>query len=196
MSVNNIRERTAKLTEYACPRYDPIHSYSRQVFVMTKKSREAKVPEVSGVHSEHIREIVFSIRRLMQAGELYTKELNKAYNVSSAQLNCLLALDENGSLPISKIAKHIMVKSSTVTGILDRLEKKDLVRRIRVSTDRRVITVELTETGTVLATNAPSPIQQKIVDGLNRLSERQITKISGSLKKLTDMLDVQDISVI
>jgi len=148
-----------------------------------------------GVHAKRTREIIYSIRRLMQAGELYTKELNKIYNVSSAQLNCLLGLYENGSLSPSHIAKHILVNSSTVTGIIDRLEHKGLVKRLRVSQDRRVITVELTKSGKVLAENAPPPVQQKIIDGLNKLSAEQIDQTAAVLISLTDMLDVQDLEV-
>ncbi|MCJ7687168.1 MAG: MarR family transcriptional regulator [Desulfobacteraceae bacterium] len=152
--------------------------------------------EISGdIYTIRTKEIVYSIRRLMQAGEHYTKELNKIYNVSAAQINCLLALHENGPLPPSQIAKHVMVNSSTVTGVIDRLEKKDLVRRLRISQDRRVITVELTKNGKVLAENAPPPIQQKIIDGLNQLSPSKIEQISLTLKRLTDMLDVQDLKV-
>jgi len=141
------------------------------------------------------KEIIYAIRRLMQAGEHYTKELNKVYNVSAAQINCLIALHENGPLSPSRIAKHIMVNSSTVTGIIDRLETKALVKRSRISPDRRVVTVELTKAGKVLAENAPPPIQQKIVDGLNRLSPKEIDEIALTLKRLTDMLDVQDLKV-
>ena len=152
--------------------------------------------EISGnIYTIRTKEVVYSIRRLMQAGEHYTKELNKIYNVSAAQINCLLALHENGPLPPSQIAKHVMVNSSTVTGIIDRLEKKDLVKRQRISKDRRVITVELTKTGKTLAENAPSPIQQKIIDGLNQLSPSKIEQISLTLRRLTDMLDVQDLKV-
>ena len=152
--------------------------------------------EISGdIYTIRTKEVVYSIRRLMQAGEHYTKELNKIYNVSAAQINCLLALHENGPLPPSQIAKHVMVNSSTVTGIIDRLEKKDLVKRLRVSQDRRVITVELTQSGEILAENAPSPIQQKIIDGLDKLSPSEIEEIALTLKRLTDMLDVQDIEV-
>jgi len=152
--------------------------------------------EISGdIHTIRTKEIIFSIRRLMQAGEHYTKELNKIYNVSAAQINCLLALYENGPLPPSQIAKHVMVNSSTITGIIDRLEKKDLVKRLRISHDRRVITVELTRTGKILAENAPSPIQQKIIDGLNQLSPGEMDEIALTLKRLTDMLDVQDLKV-
>jgi len=149
----------------------------------------------SDINTIRTKEIVYSIRRLMQAGEHYTKELNKIYNVSAAQINCLLALHENGPLPPSQIAKHVMVNSSTVTGVIDRLEKKDLVRRLRISQDRRVITVELTKSGKMLAENAPSPIQQKIIDGLNQLSPSEIEQIALTLKRLTDMLDVQDLKV-
>jgi len=149
----------------------------------------------SDIHTIRTKEIVYSIRKLMQAGEHYTKELNKIYNVSAAQINCLLALHENGPLPPSQIAKHVMVNSSTVTGVIDRLEKKDLVRRLRISQDRRVITVELTKSGKMLAENAPSPIQQKIIDGLNQLSPSEIEQIALTLKRLTDMLDVQDLKV-
>ena len=131
----------------------------------------------------------------MQAGEFYTKELNKKYQVSAPQLNCLLSLYENGPLPPSQIAKHIMVKSSTVTGIVDRLEQKGLVKRFRNSPDRRIITIELTDSGKNLAKNAPPPIQQKIIDGLKKLSKDELDPIIFSLTKLTDMLDVQDLDV-
>ncbi len=141
------------------------------------------------------KEIIFSIRKLMQAGEFYTKELNKKYQVSAPQLNCLLSLYENGPLPPSQIAKHIMVKSSTVTGIVDRLEQKDLVKRFRNSPDRRIITIELTDSGKNLAKNAPPPIQQKIIDGLKKLSKDKLDQINLSLTKLTDMLDVKDLDV-
>ncbi len=144
---------------------------------------------------DHTAQIIFSIRRLIQANELYTKELNKKYQVSSAQLNCILSLYEYGPLPPSKIARHIMVKSSTVTGVVDRLEKKGLAERMRNSPDRRVITIQLTEAGKKLAQNAPPPIQQKIIDGLKQTEKTKIDQIVRSLNMLTDMLDVQDLEV-
>jgi len=142
-----------------------------------------------------IREIIHQIRRLMQAGSLYSKELNKKHQVSAAQLNCLLALYEAGAMPSSQIARHIFVKPSTVTGIIDRLEQKKLVQRVRSSPDRRVITIELTEEGKKLAENAPPPIQQKIMDGLRSLSLSDAEKILNGLQALTHMLDVQDLEV-
>ncbi len=144
---------------------------------------------------DHTKEIIFAIRRLIQAAELYTKELNKKYQISAAQLNCLLALYENGPLPPSQIARHMMVQSSTVTGVVDRLEQKGLVSRSRNTRDRRIITVQLTDLGIDLTVNAPPPIQQKIVNGLKKLSEDEKERIFRALNTLTSMLDVQDLEV-
>jgi len=68
-----------------------------------------------------IREIVYLIRKLMQTGAVYTKELNKKYNVSAPQLATLRILLHDGAMPASQIAKKIMVNSSTLTGVIDRL---------------------------------------------------------------------------
>jgi DNA-binding MarR family transcriptional regulator len=145
--------------------------------------------------SDQTKQIIFSIRRLIQASELYSKELNKKYQISAAQLNCILTLYEYGPLPPSKIAQHMMVKSSTVTGVVDRLENKGLAERLRNSPDRRMITIQLTPAGKKLAENAPPPIQQKIIDGLKQTEKAKKEEIVNALNMLTGMLDVQDLEV-
>jgi DNA-binding MarR family transcriptional regulator len=137
-----------------------------------------------------IEEIVFQIRRLIQAEEYHTKALNKKYQVSAPQLNCLMALFKNGPLPPSKIARYILVESSTVTGIIDRLEQKGFVRRVRSSRDRRKIFIELTDSGRMLASYAPPPIQLKLHDGLKKLSHQNLETILEGLHMLTNLLDV------
>ena len=147
---------------------------------------------ISESQPDRIQEVIHLMRKLMQAGERYTKELNKKYGVSAPQVACLMALLENGPISPSQIAKRIMVESSTVTGILDRLEQKGLVARTRVSQDRRVITVDLTETGRRLAENAPPPIQHKIVKGLRKIEEGERARIIDTLNRLTEMIDADD----
>jgi DNA-binding MarR family transcriptional regulator len=129
----------------------------------------------------------------MQAGAYYTKELNKKYNVSAPQVACLLALLEDGPMALSLVARKIMVNSSTLTGIIDRLEQKGLATRTRTSLDRRVITIELTEEGRKLAENAPPPVQLKIVEGLKQLSEQEREQIIQALSKLAEMIDSKDL---
>jgi len=138
---------------------------------------------------ETTRWIIWYLRRLDQAGGLYSKELYKKYQVSQPQLSCLLVLSEYGPLPLSKLANYILVKPSTVTGIVDRLEEKDLVRRVRSLADRRVITIELTKKGETLASQAPPPIPQSIIDGLTNLPPQKTQRIVESLAALVGLLD-------
>jgi DNA-binding MarR family transcriptional regulator len=135
------------------------------------------------------RWIVWYLRRLVQAGDLYSRELNKNYRVSQPQLSCLLALQEYGPLSLSKLAKYILVKPSTVTGIIDRLEQKGLVRRERSLLDRRVVTINLTEAGEALAYEAPPPIPKSIVKGLEKVPTSEIKDIVKSLSTLVAMLE-------
>lgn len=138
---------------------------------------------------ESMRWIVWYLRRLAQAGERFNKELFKKYQVSQPQLTCLLALHEYGSLPISKLAKYVLVGPSTVTGIVDRLEQHGLVVRKRTEADRRVITIELTPEGLSLVSEAPLPIPLSIVEGLVKLPPNEIGRIVESLATLARMLD-------
>ena len=146
-------------------------------------------------HEDHLKKIMYLIRKLIQAGELYTKELDRNYQVSVPQLLCLLTLHENGSLPPSQIAKNMMVGSSTMTGIIDRLEQKQLVNRVRNSPDRRMITISLTEGGKKLARNAPPPIRQEIIDGLKRLPKNEIEKIIQGLEMFVELIDIKELEI-
>lgn len=168
------------------------------VITKTQATKERNITFKNTKHKsspDKVKEIIFLIRKLMHGAELYTKELNKKYSITSAQLNCLLALHENGPLPPSQIARYMMVNSSTVTGVIDRLEQKRLVSRQRNSPDRRIINIQLTPDGKKMAEVAPPPIQQRVVDGLQQLSSNQLNQIILSLTKLTRMLDLQDLDV-
>ncbi|MFH1124465.1 MAG: MarR family transcriptional regulator [Pseudomonadota bacterium] len=142
--------------------------------------------------ADRTSEIIWLIRRLMQAQDLYSKALDKAYNVSSCQLACLLSLHEKGPMPTSQIARHVLVNSSTVTGVIDRLERKKLVQRSRGSTDRRVITITLTGAGRRLAETAPPPVEKKIVEGLKKMPHQEMEQILAGMGKLTKLLDLYE----
>lgn len=63
------------------------------------------------------------------------------------QIHTLTSVGHEGRLSMKEIARRLGVTEKTVTGIVDRLERDALVRRIRDTVDRRVVLVELTESG-------------------------------------------------
>jgi DNA-binding MarR family transcriptional regulator len=82
---------------------------------------------------------------------------------------------------------------STITGLIDRLEKKALVERDRDQTDRRVIKLRLTSKGKGLVKRAPNPIQGKMIYGLRRLKRKELNLIHHSVQKLVEVMEVQDV---
>jgi DNA-binding MarR family transcriptional regulator len=56
-------------------------------------------------------------------------------------------VDENLAYPIGELGKKARVKKSSMTDIVDRMERDGLAERVRDSKDRRVVKVQLTNTG-------------------------------------------------
>jgi MarR family transcriptional regulator, 2-MHQ and catechol-resistance regulon repressor len=67
--------------------------------------------------------------------------------VTFSQYSVLLALSRNGPMPMSKLGDHMLVAPANVTGLVDRMEKKGLVRRRRDARDRRLYVIEPTDLG-------------------------------------------------
>ena len=70
------------------------------------------------------------------------------YGITVSQCYLLDALSTHGPLSMQDLAKHLCLKISTVTRLVDGLAKKNLVRRQKDAEDRRIVRVELTGTGT------------------------------------------------
>lgn len=98
-------------------------------------------------------------------------------NLTFPQALVLTVLGEDGPLPISALAERTGSANSTVSGIVDRLEKLDLARRTRSEHDRRVIYVEATEK-------------------YRQLRERAQTNVSGYFSTLLDEMPAEDRSLV
>jgi len=89
-------------------------------------------------------------------------ELLKAHGLSPTQYNALRILRGAGDagLPCSEIADRMITHDPDITRLLDRLERRSLVRRSRSRDDRRVITARITAAGLSLLRGLDGPIEQ------------------------------------
>ena len=78
----------------------------------------------------------------------FMNRLLREYDVSPMQCRTLTFLhDAPGEVNQKTLERYLMVKPSTVNGIVDRLEEKELLRRTASKTDGRCRILELTEQG-------------------------------------------------
>ncbi len=73
---------------------------------------------------------------------------NILLNCTKNEMLVLLQLYRGADINMSQIAEYLDAPLNTTTGIVSRMEKKQMVQRIRNENDKRVVTIMLTETGT------------------------------------------------
>jgi len=138
-------------------------------------------------------EVLVSIRRVIRATDLQSKQLAKISGLTAPQIMLMRAINKHPNATIREIADNINLSQATVTTIIDRLEKRELVVRIRSQTDRRKVHVALTESGVIAIDTAPTLLQGHFVDRFSALAEWEQNMIIASLQRVAEMMDAQDI---
>jgi DNA-binding MarR family transcriptional regulator len=142
-----------------------------------------------------ISEIMQSLRRIFKAIQDYSHEVLKKFGITGPQLWALKNISQNRSLSLGDLSEKMCLHPSTITGVIDRLEKKGYVVRDRGQKDRRVVKVQLTAEGERLVRKAPNPVQGKMIYGLMRLKKDELNSIYDSIQKLVEIMEVQNLKV-
>lgn len=90
---------------------------------------------------------ILEIRKLSRFLDKYSKYLNNNYNVTLPQMLCLYEISSRDSINLTELTRSINLNNSAVTGIVDRLEAKGFVQRVKKGKDRRTIYLEITPAG-------------------------------------------------
>ncbi len=104
----------------------------------------------------------------------------------------LTVLGEDGPVPISALAERTGSANSTVSGIVDRLEKLGLAKRRRSETDRRVIYVSATEKYQEMRSRAATNVNGYFQSMMSGLTQEEREMVATALKKLDEALTRQD----
>ena len=105
------------------------------------------------------------------------------------QAMVLTVLGEDGPVPISTLAERTGSANSTVSGIVDRLEKLGLAKRQRSETDRRVIYVSATEKYATLRDKAATDVRSYFSTLMDHMSEEDRALVASALQKLEEALN-------
>lgn len=95
-------------------------------------------------------DVFIKLMRASQSVRERTFEHIAAAGLSQSQFGVLETLHHLGPLTVSQLADKHLLSRNNFTTVIDNLEKKELVRRVRDQEDRRVVMVHLTETGQAL----------------------------------------------
>lgn len=140
-------------------------------------------------------EILINIRKILRSLNLESKKIQKEYGVSIPQLMCLDYLGGKADFRSTQgeIAKYLNLNSSTMSGIIDRLELKGLVARLPNPQDKRTVFISLTSKGARLLEQSPQLLHHQLSRKLEKLPAEKLTEINNALRILIESLHIEEI---
>ncbi|WP_462156887.1 MarR family winged helix-turn-helix transcriptional regulator [Pseudoalteromonas sp. GB56] len=138
-------------------------------------------------------ELLIALRKVIRAIDLHSKQLNKTSGLTGPQLLIMHEVAQTDGITASRIAQNVNLSPATVTNILDRLESRALVSRVRSELDKRRVSLYLTDQGQALLDKAPQPLQEHFIHKFSNLDEWEQTLLLSSMQRIAAMMDADNI---
>lgn len=145
-----------------------------------------------GENMELFECVNFTLTRAQNSVFNYFKSRLAPLDVTPVQYAVLKCLWDNGDQYPTQIAQAICLDTSTVTGILDRMEKKGLLERVHSDTDRRAVSIHIKQAGLDLRGDIESAVQlanDAVLDGIDK---RHWAGLQEDLDKIVANVEAQE----
>ena len=128
----------------------------------------------------------YLMRRILALMGAQVDDALEPRDLTSAQWVPLLKLHLGHASSVAELARECQLDSGAMTRLLDRLEAKGLVERVRSSADRRVVNLELTKQGREAAREIPAVLCQVQNAFLQGLSIEEWQQLRSLLRRVLD----------
>ena len=133
--------------------------------------------------------VLAELRKIVHALELNSKSLVRRVGLTGPQLVILKEIGVANDISIGDIAKKVSLSQGTVTGIIERLEKRGMVQRWKCKSDRRRVYVKTTSVGNEILNNAPPLMHESFVSQFNQLPPWTQNMILSAVQQLAAIMD-------
>lgn len=159
---------------------------------MVSQSDVAKKPKVAGGTSvgaldevDLWRSMASNWKRLHHDAEKNLLRLD----LNVAELRILRVLREQGSSPMNRFRAETMLSQPSITGLVDKLEERGLVERVRSREDRREVLIAITTKGNHTYSKGMDLHRQFVEKAFSALEPDEARSLVSLLKKLADASD-------
>ena len=137
--------------------------------------------------------VLIALRKIIQAIDMNSRKLVKRVGLTGPQLVILQEISNLGEVTAGEVARAVSLSQATLTGILERMEKRGLLSRRRSEHDKRRVMVRITDSGKKVLDDAPPLMQEEFVDEFSSLQEWEQNMILSSLQRLVAIMDAKSI---
>ncbi|MGO9215002.1 MAG: MarR family winged helix-turn-helix transcriptional regulator [Syntrophales bacterium] len=101
-----------------------------------------------------------------------------------AYLGALMSLWEEDGLKVTELGRRAGLEPSTMTGLIDRMERDGLVQRVFDPSNRRELKIHLTDAGRAIKDTVASTVESILKKVLTGLKSTEIEQMKGTLRKI------------
>ncbi|CAG7857664.1 hypothetical protein MCAMS1_02573 [biofilm metagenome] len=161
---------------------------------MKKQFKKELIPQKAEEISSQSGQIkaLKQFRLIFKATQQHSQWVESQLGVTNAQLWAIWEISKTQDLKVTELAKAMSIHHSTACSMLDKLVRKKLVERKRISTDQRVVTLHLTEAGLNIISQAPPAAQGILQHAIFGLPEDVVNTLALHLKMLVKAMNIQD----
>ena len=116
----------------------------------------------------------------------YRPVLNQA-GITEQQWRIIRLLSQHGTLDFQELSQQTSILRPSLTGILTRLEKLELVMRLKPASDQRRVFLKLTENGLQLFERISALMDEQTKQLENDFSSKKFQQLENLLKQLSDL---------
>ncbi len=138
-------------------------------------------------------DVLVSLRQIMRATDLHSKRMIKECGLTIPQIMVLKAIQTLGDVTVRKVSQNVSLSQATVTVILNRLEDRGFIARVRSSVDKRIVNARLTDTGKTVLSTAPPLLHETFIQRFDALEGWEQTQILSTLQRVATMMDAETI---
>ncbi len=139
--------------------------------------------------TETVGELEWLLRHVSNVIRIRGREILADFNITPPQLTALQVLQKNGTITIGELGEKMYLAYSTATDLIDRMERNELVLRIRDVDDRRVVRLQILPKGEKLVDEVIYRRKEYLAEILIAVNEEDQLHLLNSLKRLDEIMD-------
>ena len=148
---------------------------------------------MNNTYEQRYREILISLRKIIQATDLHSRSLNKKFGLTGPQLVILEEVSHHERISVTSLAKAISLSQATVTDIINRLVKNGYLIKRKSEKDKRKVRISLSEKGATVLEQAPPPLQETFIERFSDLADWEQLMILSAFERVVSMMSAEKI---
>lgn len=156
-----------------------------------KKTRENQPPSEEAQKKR--LEVVQQFRVLLRSIKRHYQWVEKECGISGSQLWSMAEIEASPGIKVSMLAQQLGVHLSTASNMVRRLEELELVNRMRIGEDHRVVQLKLTTKGEKILERAPRPLAGILQQALADLPQARLESLNADLGEVIRLMKFKDV---